>query len=122
MNILNYFKNIKIGKNNYIEKKVARIKKAYSMLNSLTFPMDLEKLCKYINSNEFIENYDYLNRKISIVIGIKNKENLYSMIGGDINRDIYHDINYNNILDLINRIIIYNEKNTIFSLFSGPCS
>jgi len=103
---------------NYIEKKVARIKKAYSMLNSLTFPMDLEKLCKYINSNEFIENYDYLNRKISIVIGKKNKENLYSMIGGDINRDIYHDLNYNNILDLINRIIIYNEKININKI---PC-
>ena len=98
--------------NIYIEKKVSRIKNSYTWLTSMEYPMDLDKLCHIINNNTFIENYDYLNRKLCIIIKNKTREQLYELVETN-------DITYNVILNLINRLIIYNEKININKI---PCN
>ena len=87
----------------YIERKVQRIKKPYEWINTLTFPITVEKLYDIINTSDFSENYDYINKKIHVMLGEKSIERINEWIECD---SIISDTMYN----IINKIVTYNEK------------
>ena len=105
----------------YIEKKVMKIKKGMEWVNSLTLPINIEQLYDVINSNEFIEKYDYINRRIHIIIGKKTKENLYDLLDNDtMNSNNSNNMNHVSYgYNLIKCIFYYNEKININTI---PCN
>ena len=87
----------------YIEKKLIRIKKPYEWVTTMTYPITVETLYDIINAPDFIENYDYINKKIHFMLGNKSIERIKEWIEID---SITIDMMY----CIINKIISYNEK------------
>jgi len=96
----------------YIERKVTRIKKALYWLNSFEYPINITTLHQIITSTDFIDNYDYINKKIHVIIGSKTIEKLKEWVGNDI-------ITIEIMNRIIRCIITYNEK---INMSNVPCN
>ena len=97
---------------NYIGKKISRIKKINQWVESLEYPSSIENLCTIINSTNFNDTYDHINKKIINIMTEKTVENLKEWIGTD-------EITKNIMYKIINKIICYNEKINIIYIPSN---
>jgi hypothetical protein len=87
----------------YINDKIDIIKNIYKWINDITYPITLEDFYNTISTTDFVETYDYLNKKIYYIIGDKTLENIKKWIQ-------YDKITNENMIDIIKKILCYNEK------------
>ena len=120
----------------YINKKINRIKKIYEWINNNTYPITIEKFHEMINSKDFIDKHDYINKKLYTILGNKTIKKIKDWLEYDILAKIVNtidtyignekknkvsfstetdEVNETNItIDLmykiINKLICYNDK------------
>lgn len=104
--------------NMFIEKKINRIKIGYEWVNSLKYPITIEFIVNYINTSEFIDKHDYINKKLNIILGKKTTDRVKEWLEIDESIEISNDTMYR----IINKLICYNDKlniNTVSSNYLG---
>ncbi len=93
----------------FIEKKIKRIKEAYEIKNSITYPISI------LNFKKIIEKNNYINKKLQYIIktiNIINIKKLLNSTQSESDNNVTEEI----ALEFITKIFTYNEKLDIKTL------
>jgi hypothetical protein len=85
----------------FIDKKIKRLKEAYDIKNSITFPIDITDLT---NFGKTFEQNNYINKKIQYIIKTRTIYNMKKLLNCD------SIIKENTANEFINKLFTYNEK------------
>ena len=97
----------------YINKKINRIKKIYGWIRENTYPITIDKFHEIINSKDFIDTHEYINKKIYTILGNKTIKKITEWLEYDIHiklTEINNNITIEIMYKIINKLICYNDK------------